>query len=426
MRKLTIAFLALFFAGSLWAQTAREEILNNICLSGSNYLAYPTPTKVLTPAPKDKKPFYISHYGRHGSRYLCDKEEYTKPLYILKKAETAGVLTPKGVELLNKVQLMSSESNNRIGELTELGALQHREIAERMFNRFPEVFAGDVTIDAKSTIVIRCILSMENELQVFAAKNPKLRIKHDASEHDMYYMNFDDKELTSKKWNDETKNYYSNWERDNLHPENFIRRIFNSESWVNDNVNKFDFYNHIFNLAGIVQNSEIRHKLSLYDLFDKDEIYSLWEHKNIGWFMTYASSTLNGGTQPFSQRNLLKKMIEEADSCIAINKPGATLRFGHETMVMPLTCLLNLNGNGNKLHPSQLTEKNWRNYKIFPMGCNIQIIFYRKNPKDKDVWIKVLLNEEEATLPIQPVQGSYYRWSDFRKYYTNILDSYEQ
>ena len=33
----------------------------------------------------------------------------------------------------------------------------------------------------------------------------------------------------------------------------------------------------------------------------------------------------------------------------------------------------------------------------------------------------VLLNEVEATLPLQPVSGPYYRWSDFREYYLKKL-----
>ena len=61
------------------------------------------------------------------------------------------------------------------------------------------------------------------------------------------------------------------------------------------------------------------------------------------------------------------------------------------------------------------------------MASNIQIIFYRKNtqPANPDeILVKVLLNEAEAKLPIQPVQGNYYRWTDFRKYYSDKLDSF--
>ena len=35
---------------------------------GSNYYAYPTPTAKYTKAPAGYKPFYLSHYGRHGKK----------------------------------------------------------------------------------------------------------------------------------------------------------------------------------------------------------------------------------------------------------------------------------------------------------------------------------------------------------------------
>ena len=75
------------FALVMNAQTAREEIAQNPCFSASNYLAYPGPTKELTKAPKGYKPFYISHYGRHGSRYLIGTDDYNNPVDILTEAD---------------------------------------------------------------------------------------------------------------------------------------------------------------------------------------------------------------------------------------------------------------------------------------------------------------------------------------------------
>lgn len=425
MKKLFIIAVATLFTGSLWAQTSREEIKNNVYLSGSNYLAYPAPVKPLTADPKGKKPFYISHYGRHGSRYLCDDNEYNTPRDVFEKAEKLGKLTEKGREVLRKMQLMREESQKRAGELSELGAQQHREIAHRMYERFPEVFKGDVCVDAKSTVVIRCILSMENELLELTSLNPKLKIKHDASEHDMYYMNHWDKKNVDKKWNDEMKAYQKRWTKENIHPERVMSELFNDPDYVEYNMDAMSVYRGLFNLAGIVQDTEIRHQLSLYDVFNEEEIYKLWQLHNIGWFMEFGPCSMNGATQPYTQRKLVKQMINEADSCMQYEKPGATLRFGHETMVLPLTCLLNLNGYGETMHPDDLEKNHWYNYNIFPMGCNIQFIFYRSSPKDNDVWVKVLLNEEEATLPITSVDGPYYRWSDVREYYLNKINSYE-
>lgn len=119
-----------------------------------------------------EEPFYISHYGRHGSRYLINADEYKRPYEILKAANDAGKLSVLGKDVFRRVKMLCNESDHRLGELTPLGAQQHKQIAQRMFERFPEVFEGDVTIDAKSTLVIRCILSMENALQQLQLMNP--------------------------------------------------------------------------------------------------------------------------------------------------------------------------------------------------------------------------------------------------------------
>ncbi len=423
----TITFIFSFFCFFSFSQTPQEEISQNICRSGSNYYAYPAPQKLLSPSPEGKKPFYLSHYGRHGSRYLIDKNEYYNTLDIFRKAAEKGCLTEKGLEVMEKIAMMCSESDNRYGELTELGAMQHHQIAHRMYERFPEIFSDSVWIDAKSTVVIRCILSMENELLELNTLNPKLKFKHDASNHDMYYMNFNDRQLVEKRSNEETRAFIGKWEKENLHPENTLKLLFTNLAYISEIADLKNLYTELFQLANIIQNSELRYKISLYDIFSEQDIYSLWQRQNIGCFCDYGSNSLNGGKQPFTQRNLLRKIIEEADSCIALPRPGATLRFGHETMVLPLTCLLNLNGYGETMHPSVLTGKDnqWANYRIFPMGCNIQFVFYRENPEDSDVWVKVLLNEEEASLPIDPVQGCYYRWTDVRAYYVGLLDSYD-
>jgi hypothetical protein len=44
---------------------------------------------------------------------------------------------------------------------------------------------------------------------------------------------------------------------------------------------------------------------------------------------------------------------------------------------------------------------------------------------DSDVLFKVLLNEEEARLPIQTDCAPYYHWNDFRTYCLDKLDRYK-
>lgn len=427
MVKRFLTFLSIFLVAVVtMAQLPKDEISADPRLSGSNHLAYPGPLQSrLTPAPKGYRPFYISHYGRHGSRYLIGPDEYDVPVKVLARADSLGKLTPLGRDVLRRARLLKEEARGRLGELTPLGAEQHRQIARRMYERFPEVFKGNVTVDAKSTVVIRCILSMENELQELLLHNPKLDIKHDASEHDMYYMNQSDPSLSSQKmprralvaWNDFCACHVSRAP--------LMKRLFNDDTYVKYEVDTLDLGNRLFKLAANVQSSPLGEKISLFDIFTKDELYNFWMADNASWYIGYGACKLNGATQPYSQRNLLRNIIHQADSCIALEHPGATLRFGHETMVLPLTCLLGINGYDLETDDLEsLVDKGWINYKVFPMGANIQLVFYRRNAADKDVLVKVLLNENEATLPVPTDCAPYYHWNDFKAYYQKKLDAY--
>lgn len=424
------------FALTANAQQSKKEIFADPEKSASNYVAYPGPKAQLTPSPKGYEPFYLSHYGRHGSRYLIGSNDYDLPYRMLLHADSLGKLTTVGKETLHKVELIRQEAENRHGELTQRGAEQHQQIARRMMERFPEIFKGKTHVDAKSTIVIRCILSMENALLQLKGMNPELVITHDASHHDMYYMNQPDKHLDSLKRLPAAVAAYRAFSKKHENYEGVMRKIFNDENYWKVTLDTMPRYNTLalndalYTLASNVQSTELRHQLSLYDLFTSDELYDDWLRSNAWWYITYGPCPLNGATQPYSQRNLLHKIISEADSCLQLDHPGATLRYGHDTMVMPLTCLLGINGYDEQISDlEQLDDKNWCDYKIFPMACNLQFVFYRpidRTAKDQTILVKVLQNEDEAPLPIATDQWPYYKWDDFKQFYLDKLSKYEK
>ena len=191
-RLTTLLALAYVAIGATAQQTAKEELKANVYLSASNYLDYDRQLVVepLTAAPKGYEPFYMSHYGRHGSRWLIGENEYSAPMNILRDAQRAGKLTAEGEATLQKIEAFYPMTINRLGELTSVGERQHHGIGRRMVQNFPEIFkAKNVPIDARSTVVIRCILSMEAECEELAAANPTARIHNDVSESFQYYLN---------------------------------------------------------------------------------------------------------------------------------------------------------------------------------------------------------------------------------------------
>ena len=335
---------------------------------------------------------------------------------MLERADSLGKLTPKGQEVLRDLRLLRDAAKGRDGELTPLGAEQHRQIAERMVRNFPEIFKGKTHVDAKSTVVIRCILSMENALQQLVRMNPNLEITHDASYHDMYYMNHNDTSLFKQRMPKAAREAFDNFSKRHIHPERLMNELFNDSTYWQKEINFKQLYSTLFKQASNVQSTELRHELSLFNLFTDKELYDLWTTNNAWWYINYGPSPLNGGQQPTSQRFLLRKIVSEADSCLMLNHPSVTLRYGHDTMVMPLTCLLDLDGMGVQVSDlEQVTMKGWNNYRIFPMACNLQFVYYRK-PGSDDILVKILRNENEAKLPIATDVYPYYHWKDVRAY----------
>ena len=415
--------------------SAKEEIMANRFLAGSNYLDYDRqlPTKALTPTPKGYEPYYMSHYGRHGSRWLISDGNYSRPIATLETAKEMGKLTAKGEEVLETLKAIYKTSTKRLGDLTTVGERQHHGIGKRMTQNFPEIFKKkDVMIDARSTVVTRCILSMIAECEELAAANPTARIHNDVSESLQYYLNQPwegiVKEMGRNTGDKEDRDYSIKW----THPERLMKVLFNDQEFVYNNISAGALMRQLFHVACNMQSHDT--DLELFSLFTDEEIYDQWRQKNIGWYLDYGPSPVSGGKMPFSQLNLLKNIIETADT---VTKTQATLRFGHEVCVMPLACLLELDNCGMAVDNLDELDKYWRNYRIFPMGCNIQLIFYRPLPfklkgkgkglpKPGPVLVKALLNEREAYLPIETNQWPYYNWQDLREYYLKKIEDFSK
>ena len=430
MQRFAMAAFAATVALTAAAATPRQEIAALPGRAGSNHFAYPYPEQELprlSAAPKGYEPFYIDHYGRHGSRWLTSKKSYNRPVAQLELAARHGALTPAGLALLDTLRMVAKAARGRIGDLTDVGAEQHQGIAERMVRNFPEVFAGEARIDARSTTVIRCILSMQNETMTLRGLNPRLRVTTDASLHDMHYLGWGHGEDTcANALHKRMRRLTDSVERAMLHPGRFAASLIADGRLLRDSIDQLRLMADVFDVAGSLQGHKAYRGIDLYKLFTADEIYDLWRNKNIYWYVQWANAPQTGNRMPYIERELLANMLASADSALATGSRGASLRFGHETCLLPLACLMELDSVNYSCRDLSTLADHWQNYNIFPKGCNIQMVFYRRTGarppyKAADVLVKVLLNEHEATLPVKAVSGHYYRWSDVRAYYQRKL-----
>ena len=395
---------------------------------GSQYLAYPVPDygiPELSATPDGYVPFHMEHYGRHGSRWRLSAKDYDTTFSMLKRAFDAGKLTPDGIALYEQVKILKEDSKGRLGELTPLGHRQHRGIARRMAANFPEIFSDSTYLDAKSTVVIRCILSMANEVAEFEKMFPGMKTQMDASRTTQSILAYNSNDTVAKKLSNDAYVYVDEFAKTLPKPEAFYHRIFNDRQFVKDSVGD-KIFKRVFDLAVNMQSHD--DYPTLFDYFTEEELHNEWLYKNADWYITAGNTPLTKNRVPYNQRVLLRNIIESADTAMFSPKISANLRFGHESIVLPLTILLELNNTAYETEDLSTLADHWRNYEIFPMGSNIQMVFYRpvnkQNYKEEDILVKVLLNEAEATLPTVPVSGNYYRWSDLRSHYMNKLDNF--
>jgi hypothetical protein len=429
MKRFLLVITALVLVAGAQAQTiAREAFKQDIRRSANNYQAYPDKNlPKLTPAPEGYKPFFMNHYGRHGSRWLISPKDYTVPVEQLTKGERNGKLTKRGKEVLAACRTMLEASNQRLGELSDIGAEQHQRIARRMVENFPEIWEGEAHVDARSTVVIRCILSMLNETDMLKSLNPNLRITTDASEHDMYYMNYHDTVATAAQ---RAARPAINEFRDKLFsPKDLDKklgkitsRLFTDKKFVRDSIDSYDFVMRLFDVVSNMQSHHDFENIDLYTgVFTVDDATDIWAYNNARWYIYSGNTPLTSHTGPLAHRHLLRNFIEAADVAIASGTNSATLRFGHESVVLPMVCLMGLNGMDYETTNLEELADHWRSYEVFPMAANIQMVYYRKTGSD-DILVKILLNEHEATLPIATDCAPYYHWKDVRAHFMSRID----
>lgn len=397
-------------------QSASEEIQANPAFAAGKYYAYQAPKMSLTAAPDGYKPFYISAFARHGSRYLTKKKKYDEPLAILKEAANKGILTDDGKHALRIVEALAKEAEGRYGELTPKGAQQHRELIRRMYENYPQVFTNGTHVDARSTYKTRAFLSMAAACVELKGLNPQLNITTDASEHDAYYIKYKNEAYEAIHLAN-ADSVYRAADCIYIHPDRLMKQLFTDSKYVKE---PSKLMADLFELDGISQSSYGQENLSF--LFTDDERYDLWQRNNFEWYYEKGASPLSGSCMYKLEKNLLDNFIETADTVIASKRNAVSLRYGHDTNLAPLAALMGINQLTEATSDWQKIADTYRTYRIIPMCGNVQLIFYRKAGSE-DILVKLLLNEREVTLPVKTDKAPYYHWKDVRRYWQQVTSA---
>ena len=409
-RHLTIAML-LLLALTTWAQgsAALDELKADPRKAYGTDYPYEFTTIRLTKAPSGYKPFYISHYGRHGSRYYWNAMLYQELANLLTTAHERGQLTKEGEAFFEKFMAAKEELQTGVSELSDLGWEQHQRIARTMYNSFPEVFKNGGNVLAISSLTGRCVLSMSSFCQELVQCNPKIEIREQSSRFTLDGVVPSDRQNPKKRtWEKAIPRWEKNRDKftfDESLREKIVNRTFTSTDSLPGNMHHIG--SNLINLYTSLPS--IGHEGMMEGLVTDEEIAAQWEQSNLGSY----SWVFN---PQYEMIPILEDIIHKADAVINGQSDRiADLRFGHDTCLGPLTVLMGLNGaDKDPEDPFEVKNcyQNWETCK----ASNLQIVFYRD--KRGDVLLKCLLNGREASLPVPTTQYPYYRWADFRDFYT--------
>lgn len=408
-----------------FAQSYKEAIEQDPAkLAGSFYVYDSNALPALTPAPKGYKPFYISHFARHGARYCTSEYDALHDWFT--KASDAGVLTDAGKEFFARYETFYQKVRFRKGNLTKLGQNQHKLIAEHMFMRFPDVFKGNTHVEAVSTESPRVIMSMWSCISKLDAMDKFMTINAESSARFAPWLQ---PSLSSNPYlikgafrgGKEAEKELDEYFEQTVPWRQIAGKFFITPDVVKDVLKitpmKFiDFFHSVVTCTYCLDED----RGYFDDVFTQEELNQVWKVTSAKYFLDVANFTGSENLILDYAGFTLGQIIETADADIASGNTQLRMRFGHDSGIAPLFILLDANGTGRATASFEESLEIFPNYYL-PMGANLQIIFYRKS--GKDMLVKVLMNEREATLPLEPVEGCYYRWEDFKAHYLPIVEA---
>ena len=416
--RIGISLIVSLFGLYAFAQPYKSELEANPERAGGVFASYVVPNAGPTKAPKGYKPFYISHYGRHGSRYHTSTRLVGAALGPLMKADSAGILTEEGRILAKQLDTLLAEHEGMYGMLTVKGASELRGIGGRMIANYPPVFngkGGRNEVECVSSYWPRCLVSMANFCTGIQERTEGLRFTYITGPKYLDYISMD---LDTKKLSPEAYKMSKEVRKELTPHGRFMSAMFKDTVMVKDFIpDVLSFMDDIYTAACISQNTDS--KPNLFSHFTTDELYGLWAAKSDRIYYTFGISSEAGDYSSSIAKPLIADIVSKADAAMEDgSRRAADLRFGHDVGLLPLIGTIGIKGMETRLKSSEAHER-FSSFEMMPMASNLQIVFYRN--KGGDVLVRLVYNEKETWIPaLKPATGLFYRWEDLREYLTRI------
>ena len=387
MKKTLLTWALLLVALFTNAQPTWEQL-------GGVYHAYPDRSGSDFRVPEGFVPFYISHYGRHGSRWLTNDSRYE---WVIGHFADKQNLTPLGRSVARRLAKVWRNAKGNGGKLTPLGARQHKAIAGRMLAAYPEVFSGTPFVRSRSSVADRCRKSMAAFLQ---ALPEGFMDDCKTEEADMAWIAYDSPE--EKRLTSETT------VKAKVTPARFLQALFKDPGKVDDGLK---LMGELFTIATDMQDVELH--IDFQDVFTRAEAEAFYWQNNRRMWICNGSCAANNGIPARSAVSLWQRIEADADQVVRSGVHGADLRFGHDTNLYRLLTLLRLSSERSR--PADEVD---RMDSVVPMAANLQMIFMRRQGTE-GVYVAFLHNERPVyALGCQSVDASpyVYAWDSVKAF----------
>ena len=443
MKKLIFTLILSISGLSCLAQP--EVVLGDPFKSSGLDNIYDFDAQICTAAPKGYEAFYISHYGRHGSRYPYTATVATALLDLLHEAEGKENLSEYGSGLMARLELFMEKAGNHIGELTDLGRQQQYRLAGEMAERYPQAFRKGAVVTAQASSSPRSILSMASFCTALARKCPSIRIDQ--------FQGFAETQATAPNMGRNPLRIkgpgLGNPYRES--PAEFMQRRFpeftetvlgkmfrDPYAALGDRDVQY-LMDHIYMLIGGMNSLPDGVRMDFSDIATPETLARMWELDNYQRFCEYIVYTA-------SCCSVFKDIIERADARLALldsaagklegraegRAEGADLRFGHDHVLMSLLMIADIDSFGElPENPDELGHV----FQTFrsPMAANLHFVFYRPKNGRGPILTGLSLNGQPARLSaldkelgLSPDESGFYRWDDvkawFEKRFSQLCD----
>ena len=419
MRRIFSILVMLLGTLALQGQSARELIQEDVLRAGGVYYMYPFKEHKVTPPPAGYTPVYLSHYGRHGARYLLNDTQYERSLGVLKAAHEAGALTPEGESLWQEASAYFEETcRYKAGNLTPLGWEQHYRIAQEIYRDNRKLFRKRPVITAGATQVPRCIVSMTAFCQGLLKADSKLDIYAAASTAELDEINPHAEENPFRQIVSMEEGRYKRTDPWGTNLKTFIdkridhnaicARIFKDPEFTKPYRGTRSFVTDLYDLVFNMQCTGTTR--SLVDVFnpvgnvDAARRIRVEPHE----LKRKRPDPTDGLARPVAEiaRPVIPALVD------SVQVAFGTLECRHKEIAF------GADGFGLVPDSADGISEHWWNFRS-PMAATMYLVFCRN--KKGDVLFKMVLNGDEARLPLTPVSGPWYSWAECKKQIVNLI-----